>query len=187
MSGRGVFVHPNALCESDDVGSGTRVWAFAHVMAGASVGDDCNIGGHCFVEDGAVIGSGVTVKNGVSVWRGVTLEDRVFVGPNAVFTNDDRPRAEVKRGPTELLPTLVREGATLGANATVVCDITVGSYAFVGAGSVVITDVLDHALVVGNPARQIGWACRCGRSLPDALACTCGRAYEATSAGLRQR
>jgi UDP-2-acetamido-3-amino-2,3-dideoxy-glucuronate N-acetyltransferase len=187
MTGTDVFVHPQALCESDRVGAGTRIWAFAHVMSGAAVGERCNIGGHCFVEEGAVIGDGVTVKNGVSVWRGVTLEDDVFVGPNAVFTNDLRPRAAVKRAPEELLTTLVRRGATLGANATIVCDVVVGVHAFVGAGAVVVSDVADHALVVGSPARRIGWACSCGLRLPASLECGCGLAYEDIGGALRAR
>lgn len=182
-----VFIHPAALCESEDVGDGTRVWAFAHVMAGSVIGQHCNIGGHSFVEEGATIGSGVTVKNGVSVWRGVTLEDDVFVGPNAVFTNDLRPRAEMKHDPDDLLATLVRHGATLGANATVVCDTTIGAYAFIGAGAVVIADVPDHALVIGNPARQIGWACRCGHTLAEELSCSsCGRRYQTVTTGLAE-
>lgn len=186
MSADEIYVHPKALCESEDVGSGTRVWAFAHVMPGASIGAGCNIGGSCFVEDGAVLGSGVTLKNGVAVWRGVTIEDDVFIGPNVVFTNDLRPRAEVKLDVAELRPTLVRRGATIGANATVVCDTTIGSYAFVGAGAVVILDVPDHGLVVGNPARSIGWACRCGLRLPSSLSCTCGRSYVTSDRGLRR-
>jgi UDP-2-acetamido-3-amino-2,3-dideoxy-glucuronate N-acetyltransferase len=178
-----VFVHPLALCESDDIGPRTRVWAFAHVLPGARIGADCNVGDHAFVEGGAVVGSSVTIKNNVLLWDGVTVEDEVFLGPNAVFTNDLRPRAAVRKGREGWLPTLVRRGATIGANATVVCGITVGRWAMVGAGAVVAADVADHALVVGNPARQVGWACRCGERLPDDLECACGRAYQLVSAG----
>jgi acetyltransferase-like isoleucine patch superfamily enzyme len=153
-------------------------------MEGAVVGRDCNICGHSFVEAGAVVGEGVTVKNGVSVWSGVTLESAVFVGPNAVFTNDLRPRAEVKRGASELSATLVRHGATIGANATIVCGTTLGRYAMVGAGAVVTADVLDHALVVGVPATRIGWACTCGERLDDDLRCGCGRAFRESPSGL---
>lgn len=181
------FVHERALCESTSVGDGTRVWAFAHVMDGAVIGRDCNIGGHSFVEDGAVVGNGVTIKNGVSVWRGVTLEDGVFVGPNAVFTNDLRPRAEEKKRPDELVPTLIRHGATIGANATIVCGTVLGRYSFVAAGAVVVDDLPDHALVLGVPARVVGWACECGKQLADDLACVCGRSYERTSEGLRKQ
>jgi len=178
-----VFVHPLALCESDDVGPRTRIWAFAHVLAGARVGADCNVGDHAFVEGGAVVGDGVTIKNGVLLWSGVTVEDGVFLGPGAVFTNDAGPRAPYPKGPAGWRPTLVRRGATVGANATVLSGLTIGRWAMVGAGAVVTADVADHALVVGNPARQAGWACACGRTLPEGLACECGRSYRLTGAG----
>jgi UDP-2-acetamido-3-amino-2,3-dideoxy-glucuronate N-acetyltransferase len=184
-----VFVHQLALCESDDIGPRTRIWAFAHVLPGARIGADCNVGDHAFVEGGVVVGNTVTIKNNVLLWDGVTVEDEVFLGPNAVFTNDARPRAAFKKRPEALLSTLVRQGATVGANATVVAGITIGRWAFVGAGAVVTGDVPDHALVVGNPARQAGWACRCGRALPDGLACAaCGRSYRpAGGGGLEER
>lgn len=178
-----VFVHEMALCESDDIGPRTRVWAFAHVMPGASIGPDCNICDHAFVETGAVIGRRVTVKNNVLIWDGVTIEDEVFLGPNVVFTNDLIPRAAIKRPREEFLPTLVKRGATVGANSTVVCGVTLGTYAFVGAGSVVVEDVPDHGLVVGNPARRIGWSCVCGLRLSDDLRCTCGRRYRPSQGG----
>jgi UDP-2-acetamido-3-amino-2,3-dideoxy-glucuronate N-acetyltransferase len=183
-----VFVHELALCESDDVGPRTRVWAFAHVLPGASIGADCNVCDHAFVEGGAVVGNSVTIKNNVLLWDRVTVEDEVFLGPNAVFTNDIRPRAGVRKGREAWLPTLVRRGATIGANATVVCGVTVGRWAFVGAGAVVVADVPDHALVVGNPARRVGWACRCGERLPDDLQCaSCGRAYRLAGGTLEER
>ena len=178
-----MFVHPLALCESDDVGPRTRVWAFAHVLAGARVGADCNVGDHAFVEGGAVVGDGVTIKNGVLLWSGVTVEDGVFLGPGAVFTNDAGPRAPHPKGPAGWRATLVRRGATVGANATVLSGLTIGRWAMVGAGAVVTADVPDHALEVGNPARQAGWACECGRTLPAGLACACGRSYRLTGAG----
>ena len=170
-------MHPHALCESDRVGSGTRVWAFAHVMPGASIGTDCNICGGAFVEGGAVIGDRVTVKNNVLLWDKVVIENDVFLGPNAVFTNDLNPRAAFKKPSDQFLPTSVRAGATVGANATIVCGTTIGSCAFVGAGAVVTEDVPAHALVVGNPARRIAWMCACGEKLDSSLACTCGRRY----------
>jgi UDP-2-acetamido-3-amino-2,3-dideoxy-glucuronate N-acetyltransferase len=166
-----VHVHPNGLCESSDVGPGTRVWAFAHVLPGAVVGADCNICDHAFIETGARLGDRVTVKNAVLVWDGVTIEDDVFLGPNVLFTNDLRPRAAVRRSREELLPTHVRRGATLGAGAVVVCGTTVGEHAFVAAGAVVIRDVPAHALVVGNPGRQVGWVCACGAQLDTDLTC----------------
>jgi acetyltransferase-like isoleucine patch superfamily enzyme len=173
-----VFIHPLALCESDQVGSGTRVWAFAHVLPGAIVGSDCNLGEHTFVEAGARLGRNVTVKNGVQVWAGVTFEDDVFVGPNATFTNDLRPRAFLKRSPAELLTTSVQQGATIGANATIVCGVTIGEEAFVAAGAVVTRDVPARALIAGNPGRQVGWVCRCGNRLGEDLVChECDRIY----------
>ncbi len=172
-----VFVHEKALCESDAVGPRTRVWAFAHVMKGAVVGADCNICDHAFIESGARLGDHVTVKNAVLVWDKVVVEDEVFLGPNMVFTNVMNPRVAFKRPPESFLPTRVRRGAAIGANATVVCGLTIGEQAFVGAGSVVIRDVPAHALVVGNPARWIGWVCACGERLDAGLACGCGRRY----------
>jgi len=186
MSPPGVFVHERGLCESDEVGPGTRIWAFAHVMAGARVGTDCNVCDGAFVETGAVLGDRVTVKNHVLVWDRVTVEDDVFLGPNAVFTNDHRPRAAWKKDPEDFLPTVVRRGATIGANATVVCGVEVGEGAFVGAGAVVTRDVAPHALVVGNPARPRGWVCACGEQLGDDLVGTCGRRYRRSGAGLEQ-
>jgi UDP-2-acetamido-3-amino-2,3-dideoxy-glucuronate N-acetyltransferase len=182
-----LFVHELALCESDDVGPRTRVWAFAHVLPGARIGADCNVGDHAFVEGGVVVGDSVTIKNGVMLWDGVTVEDEVFLGPNVVFTNDPRPRAAFKKGRAGWLPTLVRRGATIGANATVLCGVTVGRWAFVAAGGVVTADVPDHALVAGNPARQVGWACECGERLGETLACPCGRAYQPAAGGLARR
>jgi UDP-2-acetamido-3-amino-2,3-dideoxy-glucuronate N-acetyltransferase len=184
----GVHVHPNGLCESAQVGAGTRIWAFAHVLDGAVIGRDCNLGDCSFVEGGAVLGDRVVVKNGVSIWSGVALDDDVFVGPNVVFTNDLVPRAAPYRTPPEdWLPTRVHAGASLGANATLVCGITVGRHAFVGAGAVVTRDVPAHGLVVGNPAKPVGWICLCGGRLSAPFVCPdCGRAYQEDEHGLRQ-
>jgi len=186
-----VFVHPAALVETDDVGAGTRVWAFAHVLAGARIGRDCNVGGHCFVEGGARVGNGVTLKNGAMVWEGVTLEDGVFVGPGVVFTNDLRPRSP-RHAPAAgrygdggwLARTNVGRGATIGAGAVILPGIDVGAYAMVAAGAVVTRSVPPHGLVMGNPARLTGWACVCGSGLPehgDRPVCgDCGRTYAVT-------
>jgi acetyltransferase-like isoleucine patch superfamily enzyme len=172
-----VFVHPQALCESEDIGPGTRVWAFAHVMQGAHVGAGCNLGDHVFVETGAWIGDRVTVKNQVLVWDRVTLEEEVFVGPGVVFTNDLRPRVRFRTPAEAFLPTRVARGASIGANATIRCGVTVGANAFVAAGGVVVRDVPPHALVAGNPARRIGWVCACAETLGSDLTCRCGRRY----------
>ena len=174
-----VFVHEKGICESDRVGKGTRVWAFAHVMKGAVVGEHCNVGECSFVEAGAVIGNHCTIKNGVSVWEKVTLEDYVFLGPNAVLTNDMLPRCRVKKGTEGFLPTLLKEGATVGANATIVCGVTIGRNAMIGAGAVVTKDVPDHGLAFGNPARVRGWVCECGERMEPGAPCSCcGKLYK---------
>ncbi|HUJ58215.1 MAG TPA: acyltransferase [Kofleriaceae bacterium] len=176
-------VHPTAIVETPShLGADTRIWQFVHVMAGAWIGDRCSIGQGCFV--GRVrIGHGCRVQNHVSIFDGVTLEDDVFVGPSCAFTNVQHPRAHVSRR-AELAPTLVRRGATVGANATIVCGVTIGEYAMIGAGAVVTRDVAAHAIVVGAPARPRGWACRCGETLPAELACArCGDTYTIGAGG----
>jgi len=180
--------HPAAMVESDDVGEGTRVWAFAHVMRGAHVGRNCNLGEGVFVETGAVIGDETIVKNGVAVYDKVTIEDEVFIGPHCVFTNDLRPRAgRYKRPASTWAPTHIEHGATIGANATVVCGHVVGRYAMVAAGAVVTKNVAPYRLVAGVPARPIGFVCACGEQLPASLVCSCGLGYERTGEGLRPR
>ncbi|MEX2315992.1 MAG: acyltransferase [Pirellulales bacterium] len=176
------FFHPAALVESDQIGVGTRVWAFAHVMAGAVVGGHCNLGDHAFLESGATIGNNVTVKNNVCVWSGVTLEDDVFVGPNVSFTNDRYPRsprmaqvaARYERPERWLLPTVVERGASIGANATILPGIRLGRYSMIAAGALVTADVPPFALMVGSPARRVACVCRCGRKLSGSYrAATC--------------
>jgi len=168
----GVFVHERALCESNDVGAGTRIWAFAHVMKGARVGRDCNVGEGAFVEGGAVVGDGCTLKNGVLVWEGVTLSDGVFVGPGVLFTNDRAPRsprlpeASARYGDKSWLArTEVGRGASIGAGAAILPGLSIGAFAVIGAGAVVTRDVPEHAVVAGNPARPLGHACACGLRL----------------------
>ena len=146
-----VFVHDRALCESDQIGGGTRIWAFAHVLEGARIGSDCNICDGVFVEDEAVVGDRVTVKSGVQIWNGVELEDDVFIGPNATFTNDRFPRSRQWLGGYPR--TIVRRGASIGANATILPGVEIGTGAMVGAGAVVTRDVPAGATVVGVPAR----------------------------------
>lgn len=181
----GVFVHPFGLCESPNVGADTRIWAFAHVLDGAVIGRNCNIGDGAYIEGGARIGDRVTVKNQVMIFAGVTIADDVFLGPGVTFTNDLNPRAFAHLAPEELLATQVDHGATLGARVVVVCGTTIGAYAFIAAGAVVTREVEPYAFMVGNPARQIGWACRCGQRLPEDLRCRCGLGYQLSDAGLR--
>ncbi len=150
-----VFVHPMGICESESVGSGTRVWAFAHVLAGAVIGDDCNVCDQVFIEGDVVMGARVTVKCGVQLYDGLRIEDDVFIGPNATFTNDPFPRS--KQRPPSYEQTVVRRGASIGANATILPGLEVGEGAMVGAGAVVTRSVPAHAIVVGNPARIVGY------------------------------
>jgi UDP-2-acetamido-3-amino-2,3-dideoxy-glucuronate N-acetyltransferase len=187
------FAHAQALVETEDVGPGTRIWAFAHVLPGARIGSACNICDHAFIETGAVLGNNVTVKNGVAIWQGVTVEDNVFLGPNCALTNDPNPRAYIKKSGEALETTLIRANATVGANATILCGITIGRYAFIGAGAVVLRSVPDFALMVGNPARQVGWMCRCASRLPlpapanliaSATCPQCQTQFVATATGL---
>jgi UDP-2-acetamido-3-amino-2,3-dideoxy-glucuronate N-acetyltransferase len=160
------FVHESAyLDEGCEVGAGTKIWHFSHVMSGAQIGQGCNIGQNVVVSPGVVIGNNVKIQNNVSVYSGVILEDDVFCGPSMVFTNVTNPRSHVSRK-HEYKETRVGRGATLGANSTIVCGHSVGKYAFVGAGAVVTKDIPDYALVVGNPARHSGWMCECGVKLP---------------------
>jgi UDP-2-acetamido-3-amino-2,3-dideoxy-glucuronate N-acetyltransferase len=174
------LIHPTAVVEDGaEVGAGTRIWHFAHVRSRARIGERCVLGKSVFVDSGAVIGSGCRIQNFVSVYSGVTLEDGVFVGPSAVFTNDRYPRAA--GGECELLPTLVRAGASIGANATVLCGLTIGEFAVVGAGAVVTADVEPHRLVIGNPAKPVGWVCRCGRVVAEGPGTACPACGEVLS------
>jgi UDP-2-acetamido-3-amino-2,3-dideoxy-glucuronate N-acetyltransferase len=179
------FAHESCyLDEGCEIGAGTKIWHFSHVMSGARIGQRCNIGQNVVISPHVVIGDNVKIQNNVSVYTGVILEDDVFCGPSMVFTNVVNPRSHVSRK-DEYRQTLVRRGASLGANSTIVCGHTIGRYAFVGAGAVVTKDVPDYALVVGNPGRLAGWVCACGVKLagstfPLDITCqACGAQYRA--------
>jgi UDP-2-acetamido-3-amino-2,3-dideoxy-glucuronate N-acetyltransferase len=183
------FVHESAYVdEGATIGAGTKVWHFCHVLGGAVIGERCSLGQNVVVMGGTRIGTNVKIQNNVSVYEGVELEDDVFCGPSMVFTNVLNPRSHVSRK-HEYRRTLVRRGASIGANATIVCGTTLGEYAFIGAGSVVAKDVPAYALMVGVPARRVGWMCQCGERLPDTGAGTCaacGSTYESNGSLVRQ-
>lgn len=158
-------VHPSSwVDEGARIGAGTRIWHFSHVMPTAVIGERCNIGQNVFIDNRVTIGNGVKIQNNVSVYNGVEVEDDVFLGPSMVFTNVINPRSFVERK-SEFRRTLLKKGSTVGANATIVCGVEIGAYALIGAGAVIIRDVPDHAMMVGNPARQIGWISRTGEKL----------------------
>lgn len=169
MSDKDFYVHPSACVDDpSEIGTDTRIWHFCHVMSGARIGQRCVLGQNVFVAEGVVIGDNVKIQNNVSVYAGVELEDDVFCGPSCVFTNVSNPRAQIPRR-NLYERTLVRQGATIGANATIVCGVTIGRYAFIGAGAVIVTDVPNYALMLGVPARRKGWMSRQGIRLnaPD--------------------
>jgi len=171
------FRHPKALiARGAKIGDKTRVWAFTNIQKGAQIGKNCNICDTCFIESGAKVGNKVTLKNGVNVFSGITLEDDVFCGANTAFINDRYPRSH-RHDPWMLEKTLVKKGATIGSNAVIMCGITIGEYALIGAGSVVTLDVPAHTIVAGKPARAFGYVCGCGRKLSPQLKCVCGQAY----------
>jgi UDP-2-acetamido-3-amino-2,3-dideoxy-glucuronate N-acetyltransferase len=168
------------------IGEGSKVWHFTHVLSGSKIGKGCNIGQNVVIGPDVTMGNNCKLQNNVSVYKGVTLEDGVFCGPSMVFTNVYNPRAEIRKM-DQARPTLVKRGASIGANATVICGNTLGRYCFIGAGAVVTKNVPDHALVVGNPGKQIGWMCECGERLTDDLDClTCGKKYQKTDSGLEE-
>lgn len=174
------FVHESSYVDSGvEIGTGTKIWHFCHVQSGTKIGKNCSFGQNVNIAGNVKIGDGVKVQNNVSIYEGVELEDFVFCGPSMVFTNDLTPRAKYPKGNTGYKKTLLKEGATVGANATVVCGHTIGRWAMVAAGAVVTKDVLDYALVAGIPARQVGWVCECGNKLNGEYLCEhCYRTYQ---------
>lgn len=181
----GFFQHKKALVDPKaKIGNDTKIWAFANIQRGAVIGNGCKICDGCFVETGAIIGNHVTIKNGVSVFNGITLEDDVFCGANCAFINDRYPRSH-RKDPWVMERTLIKKGVTIGSNATILCGLTIGEYAVIGAGSVVTKNVAPYAIVLGNPALYKGYACRCGRKLNLSLKCTCGLKYALSHQGLR--
>jgi UDP-2-acetamido-3-amino-2,3-dideoxy-glucuronate N-acetyltransferase len=182
------FVHETAVIdEAVEIGKGTKIWHFSHILSGSKIGENCNIGQNVVIGPDVTIGNRCKIQNNVSVYKGVTLEDGVFCGPSMVFTNIYNPRAEISKM-DQVRPTLVKKGATIGANCTIVCGHTIGEYAFIGAGAVVNQNTSDYALTVGNPAKQIGWICHCGERLNNDLKCAvCKRTYEENKNGLKEK
>ncbi len=181
--------HPSSFVDDGAVvGKDTTIWHFCHILPGAVIGERCNLGQNVVVMSGARIGNNVKIQNNVSIYEGVELEDDVFCGPSCVFTNVTTPRSHVSRK-HEYRKTIVRRGASIGANATILCDLTVGEYAFVGAGAVVTADVPSYGLMVGVPARRVGWMCQCGERLQvqggRGVCARCGAAYEEAAGALR--
>lgn len=184
---QGCFVHETAVIDEDvAIGDGTKIWHFSHVLSNSRIGEGCNIGQNVVIGPDVSIGKGCKIQNNVSVFKGVTLEDGIFCGPSMVFTNIYNPRAEIRKM-DQVRPTLVKHGATLGANCTIICGTIIGEYAFVGAGAVVTRNVPDYGLMMGNPARRVGWMCACGERLTDNLDCLgCGKIYTKEEEGLKE-
>jgi len=186
---KGYFVHPTSIVDEPvEIGEGTQIWHFSHIMSGARIGKNCMIGQNVFIGSGVFLGDNIKIQNNVSIYNGVILEDEVFCGPSMVFTNVFNPRSFISRK-KEFRKTLVKRGATIGANATIVCGNTIGQYAFIGAGSVVTKDVPDYALVYGNPGKVKGWICQCAVEVTfrsgKAICRACGKKYKKDRSGVR--
>lgn len=180
MEEKNYFVHESAYVDDNvKIGSGTKIWHFCHIQSGAVIGEKCSLGQNVNISKDVTIGNGVKIQNNVSVYEGVTLEDCVFCGPSCVFTNDLTPRARYPKGSAGYKKTVVHHDATIGANATIVCNHEIGEFATIAAGAVVTKNVIPHALMAGVPARQIGWVCECGQVLDPDLKCPdCGRQFK---------
>jgi acetyltransferase-like isoleucine patch superfamily enzyme len=181
-----IFIHPTAIVETDEIGEGTKIWHFAHIREGAKIGKNCNIGKSVYIDTGVYIGNNVKIQNFATIYKGVIIEDDAFIGPAVVFTNDLYPRSFIW-SEDKILPTVVKKGASIGANSTIVCGIKIGEYSMIGAGSVVTRDVPPFGLVYGNPAKLKGFVCYCGKKLRDVLdekdgeiiyRCSCGKNVE---------
>jgi UDP-2-acetamido-3-amino-2,3-dideoxy-glucuronate N-acetyltransferase len=179
MNQKKIYVHESSYIDDNvTIGPGTHIWHFSHILSGTYIGSECTIGQNVCIGPDVAIGNRCKIQNNVSIYKGVTLGDDVFCGPSVVFTNVRIPRSHIRRM-NEALHTLVKKGATLGANSTIVCGHTIGSYAFVGAGAVVTKNIPDYALFIGNPAQQIGWVCECGHKISSDLLCVnCSSRYQ---------
>ncbi len=182
------FIHPTSIIDDGVIiGEGTKIWLFCHIQEGARIGKKCSLGQNVNVSNNVKVGDGCKLQNNVSLYEGVELEEDVFCGPSCVFTNDLTPRARYPKGRAAYKRTLIKRGASIGANATIVCGHTVGAWAMIAAGAVVTSDVPNHALMMGIPARIRGWVCECGEVLSDDLVCDkCGRTYKEVSDGLEE-
>lgn len=176
------YIHESSYVDQGVlIGEGSKVWHFTHIQTNAVIGENCNIGQNVNISKNVIIGNNVKIQNNVSIYEGVELGDHVFCGPSCVFTNDLNPRCEFPKGHSNYKKTIVRNGATIGANATIICGIKLGEYCLVGAGAVVTKDVPQYALVTGNPASIVGYVCKCGERLPENMSCvTCNREYTVT-------
>lgn len=182
------YVHPSSIIDEDvKIGEGTKIWCFCHIQSGARIGEGCSLGQNVNISNNVKVGKGCKIQNNVSLYEGVELEDDVFCGPSCVFTNDLTPRAKYPKGRASYKKTLIKQGASIGANATVVCGNTIGEWSMIAAGAVVTSRVKAHALMIGAPARLRGWVCECGNKLTDDLVCNrCGRTYREHSDGLKE-
>lgn len=182
------FVHESSYVdEGVQIGANTKVWYFCHIQKGAHIGENCSLGQNVNISNNVKIGNGVKIQNNVSVYEGTIIEDEVFLGPSCVFTNDLTPRAKYPKGSSRYVTTVVRKGASIGANATIVCGNTIGKCAMIAAGSVITRDVPAYALMKGVPAKQAGWVCECGQKLNEKLACAkCMRKYKIAEEGLEE-